>query len=266
VASTALVLIYFWVFSAATCTSRGDLACMLNSNQGVLTAAAAIVAAAALWAAIWLHEQDRRWEITRMAEEARAILVAAIDEILHNLHHIAGACDDGGHLQSLPQIEVEATRLLARPSLGQPLEMVRPEAANILRLHQTYEDLRAMPLPNPHQAARRAWAAAVGPIVMQSIRILAQAFMYYRKNLARFDKLAYLRDFAELPRLSLSAPGDFEYATWEFTSDIPPGDLAEARLEGYPMFCWADDAKPESVAVRSLFHRLRDDALAGPHS
>lgn len=66
---------------------------MVNSNQGFLTLLALVLAAAGVWATLITSETMRYRAAVREAEHGRDTVRAALQELHHNLIHVALAFD-----------------------------------------------------------------------------------------------------------------------------------------------------------------------------
>lgn len=106
---------YVWFFETGSCSGRGDVACVLNANQGPLTALTILLAVAALWVTLLVREFDRRADRRASRERAKVALEEAADEWAHNLIHIAIASNNDGELDYDPQVSVSHTARLFSP-------------------------------------------------------------------------------------------------------------------------------------------------------
>jgi hypothetical protein len=111
-----IVAAYLWWFDLGECQSRGDVVCVINTNQGFLTLLAVVIAAAGVWVSVLTTEAVRRRALRREHADAAESLAVAAQEIYHNLLHVALAFD-GDELRWLPRgLTLDATLALAEPT------------------------------------------------------------------------------------------------------------------------------------------------------
>jgi hypothetical protein len=111
-----LVASYLWWLELGKCQSRNQVVCVVNANQGFLTLLALLLAASGVWATLITSETVRYRAAVREAEHGRDIVRAALQELHHNLIHVALAFDVDGKLRRLPMgLSLDATRALGDP-------------------------------------------------------------------------------------------------------------------------------------------------------
>ena len=101
---------YLWLFQVSTCAhGRLNVGCALNSNQGILTLEALLIAGGAVWASILAESRRARDAILNLARRATAALAEAINETAHNLSHVAVHTDgSSGKMRTQPRLSVSA--------------------------------------------------------------------------------------------------------------------------------------------------------------
>src|SRR5438445_5079317 len=115
--TVGFVASYLWLFERDDCSDRGDVACMMNANDGSLTFLAVLFAGVGLWAAAISRWADQRRERDAHLARVRNVLSAAVDECIHNLIHVGGFYDEEGKwYEGIPQLTAETIPLVLDPS------------------------------------------------------------------------------------------------------------------------------------------------------
>ena len=260
--ATAVALLataYFWVFQAAGCSGHSDFGCLLNVNQGVLTLVALLTAAVAVWASLLTTEANRRQARRVALTRARETLVATLDEIRHNLEHVALACREDGSLSGIPQLSVRSMEYLLGPEIRPYfLSDLLRRADMALRNYERFQraaSRSSVAAIAPQQYHSVLWEGSLGPFVAQSVHFLIVAGAGYRAWSEAELRRPGLQDIL---RLSDRLAADREYYYENRSSEVDDRALAELRAHDAPLVCWVRDRDLDGVDVIELYRRFSD--------
>lgn len=137
----AFMAAYIWVFDVGSqCSTRADFGCQLNANQGVLTLFGLALAAGALWTTLLIRFFDRRSARQELERHADAALRAALEEVRHNLIHVALGYEGGQDLKGWPMLKIDhVSRLLDEPVRRELDDAVIRRAEALTRLAPAYD-------------------------------------------------------------------------------------------------------------------------------
>jgi hypothetical protein len=231
---------YEWLFETQTCNGHGDLACVLNANQGLLTALTIVLAVVALWVTLLVREADRRVSRQAARQRAKVALEEAADEWSHNLIHVAIASQDDGELEYGPQLSVDHTARLFLPDIAALMGEVIMRRGD--RLRRTYERLAAR---HDDEDAKDA----LGGFVNNSMHLLLRAHADHPKWCAPVLQRAGLQDIRRLA-------GRTAYLC--FRSSEAHEIAARLRREEIPILCWVNDDGPPGIDVFPQLPRFQD--------
>jgi hypothetical protein len=232
---------YMWLFDDSACGGRGDFACMLNANQGVLTALAALLTAVGLWGAALNRHADRQREQRLARERADVAIHGALAEAAHNLIHVALAYEpETQRLAYMPQLSVSETERLCAHEFRTQIhpELVRRGQ----NLERNYERMLIGDDPGETEAALQGF-------VNTSVRLLLEAAFHHAQAAAAVVEQPGFQDIRR------RAEGRNYIA---FRSSEAERVAPRLRAEETPVLCWFDDAAPHGVVVYPQFDRFRD--------
>lgn len=118
VSANIFMLIIAFVVDTSGCSERPILACILNSNRGVWMFGALCIAVATLYFNTRMKESDSLSEERNRERSAEQLLIAASDEIVHNLQHFAYEIDENCEVISFPATSFESTFELKNSELS----------------------------------------------------------------------------------------------------------------------------------------------------
>jgi hypothetical protein len=225
VGSVVSVAAYLWVFEGSGCDGRGDFACMLNENQGVLTFVALILAVAGLCVAAWYRERDARSARRSARERAKNALHEALEEASHNLIHVAEAYDrEKRVLRSVPQLSAADTSYLCDQQFRLRFDRRIIRAAQ--NMGRNLEGVERSSNDDLGKAER--W---LDPLVTNSLRLFLYAGKYAPKVAASFFEQPGYEHLRELAALKSWRA----YFRSSEVREYPPDS------EDTPVVCWFDD-------------------------
>jgi len=252
-AGTALFIAsYLWWLELGHCQSRNQVVCVVNANQGFLTLLALLLAAAGVWATLITSETVRYRVAVREAEHGRDTVRAALQELHHNLIHVALAFDADGKIRRLPMgLSLDATRALSDPLCHGSVDRrlvaaLDPMSRNFQRLMAFEQEWRNAKDDAPHQQLHERLESEprfLAGFVNNSIGFAIRAWKYHADWCRD-----YLGDgFQDIPAL-VEAVGDGAYWMAWRTSEIQE-DGHDIRNRNLVIATWFDD---DSVGVRTF--------------
>jgi hypothetical protein len=251
---------YFWLFEQGQCDGHGDMACMLNANQGALTFLGLAFAVVGLWVAA-----ATRWADQRLAQAAeiagtRHAMIAATDEVAHNLVH-CGSCwhDDGWH-GFMPQLTVSAIKLVLEPEHRKHIDPdVAEQADAISRNWEALKDI-----PPGWSVPPDSYTPQDPPSRMTEFISRSLAFIAYT---LRFHPTWYSRRWLDQPRLKALhevTNEEREVRTPFYTSELED-EHEDLRVNDMVIACWWDDAPVPEVKTYALGPLFKDVARGHRH-
>jgi hypothetical protein len=267
-----LVGFYRWGFDQGSCSSRGDVVCLTNANQGVLTLLAIGLAALAVWVEVVARLADERRAERAKVERADRAVAAAIEECAHNLLHIA-LCYEGTRMAHLPWgMAIDDTLALANPE-------VRPFVADgvierIDRIRRTFETLQEMRAAVQNARTHKDREEAERTLrneppdlqgfVVQHMGLLVEAWGSYSANRSCDDVLRQ-PGLQDLPRIhSQYVARRARYQYFRTSEKDAQEEAAKIRTSECPILCWFDD-RPIGVPTFAMGPRFADAARAHVH-
>jgi hypothetical protein len=262
--ASLLIASYLWWLELGKCQSRGDLVCVLNENQGYLTLLALLLAAAGVWATLITSETVRHRAAIREARQARDALQAALEEVHHNLLHIALAFD-GETIQMLPGgLSLDAVNALTEPICRAQLSRdviahVDPMRRNLQRLRgfeQDYMTAKKKRAGELEEILDHEPPFVVG-LVSTSLRFALSSFQAHPV----WSNQAMKRGFQDIPKMA-KAISDGCYFAWR-TSEIE-AEGPDIRIRNTVVATWFDD-EPVGVPTFAFGPRFADAAASHRH-
>jgi hypothetical protein len=245
-----VVVSYLWLFEAPhTCMGRDDFPCMINSNQGFLTLLGLLIAVVALWTGIVANAVGRRREGQEAEARTRTAVCDAIDELHHNLQHIAGSYR-GNQIRLVPQITVDSTLALLEPANRLQLSSAVIKAIEPLRRNaERLKELRAATRDPNGPPPSTADPEPIGGFFRCSLEVL---IFFWRHHHAWSCNALQRPGLQDLPRF---APNRalITYRSSEAISDAP-----WLRTEEAPLVCWLDDQPIPGVKAYAVGQRFVD--------
>lgn len=268
-----LIAFYRWGFSQGDCGSRGELVCLTNENQGVLTLLALFIAAVAIWVEVLARHAEEKKEAEKRKARADKVVAAAIGECHHNLIHIALCYDGGDQMKHLPWgISIDSVCTLGGPE-------IRPDVSELLldrldAFRRTYETVQELRSDVQHARSDEERARAedrllsepnpLQSFVLQNIGFLVEAWMDY-STVSTCRQSLEKPGLQDLPRLVRAASHSrARYQAFRTSDSEPQEEAATIRTEEIPIVCWIDD-QPIGVATFALKPRFADAARAHRH-
>jgi hypothetical protein len=266
-----LIVFYRWGFEEGTCNGRGDIVCLTNKNQGILTLLALLLAALAVWVEVLArHSEDLRQQAER-ARNANQAVGDAIEECHHNLLHVA-LCYTGTKMTHLPWgISIEDICALAQKEYRHEInERVLSHIDRIRRTYDSTQELRgrfvnarsdeerevarAQVLAEPHQFQG---------FVVHLLGFLRDAWHAY-KEVPGCRKRLEQAGLQDLPRLHEANKQHNLYAYFRTSDEDAQKEAPTIRTEEAVIACWFDDA-PIGVQTFAFGPRFVDAAEAHVH-
>lgn len=261
----ALPLVYVTSFDQGACSSKTDVVCVLNANQGVLGLLAVGIAVFALWANA-ISDRLKSTAATRAAK-SRAMnhLRATIAETKHNLIHCALETPADGNFRSTPQLSFRATDDLMNGPSRHTLSPAAEECIanlyrNVAKINSANERLSKLLPPHAGFAdALREHQAGMEGLINHCVRLLLECLR--NPDLTDFVLSDGYREFKEIGKHIKASGGDDGeahgvYVTYR-TSES--GKVASSlRLRGAPIVCWVEDAHVEGVNIHCMSRLFRD--------
>jgi hypothetical protein len=258
-----LIASYLWWLELGDCQSRNQVVCVVNANQGFLTLLALLLAAAGVWATLITSETVRYRAAVREAEHSRDTVRAALQELHHNLIHLALAFDGEGKIRRLPMgLSLDATRALSDPLCSGSVDrrlvaLLDPMSRNFQRLMAFEQEWRNAKTGSPHQALHERLEGEpnfLTGFVNNTIRFAIRAWLSHAD---------WCRDhlgdgFQDVPALAEAAGGHVYWMAWR-TSEIEEEDRADIRNRNLVVATWLDD-DPIGVQTFAFGPRFIDRA------
>jgi hypothetical protein len=243
-----LVAAYLWFFDAGSCDGRVDIACVLNTNQGALAAVALVLSIAALWATALNRHFDRLAAQRAETRDIRAMLLATMEETVHNLYHFAVIADERGVMHSPPNMSLRNAQALMSPRM-QPLihPVVLRTVETLLRVESNLQRFAAA---GDGPGALRCYES----IIRHSLRLLVLTGVFHGQLVGRYLEHPGFRDLKRAVG-AMREQGD----VW--TSCMSRDALADAahlRTYNIPVLCWIADEPVPDVELLPQFRRFRD--------
>lgn len=240
---------YFFVFQiGAECAGRGDFGCQVNSNQGVLTTLGLVLALGAVWTTVLIRFFDQRAKDRALSERVEMALLAAMEEVRHNLIHVAICYDRDGSFEKLPIVKVDETCKL----LHDPVRPVLPEritdAAELIQrnfdaLSRVEKNEGGFQEPEPYP---------IRGFVNHSLRFLIAAGEFSSRS-HRILHEPGLQDLLKAATSRGSIYFCFRTSDKAFREELP-----RIRSEGTLVICWWNDRPPERTRVVAQGPRFDD--------
>lgn len=268
-----LIVFYRWGFTQGECESRGDLVCLTNENQGVLTLLALLIAATAIWVEVISKYADER----RMAQirkmRADKVVAAAIDECHHNLIHMALCYDGDRRMKKLPWgISIESVCSLGDPGVRLDVnERLLERLDAFRRTHDTLQELRSG-VNDARSEQERANAKAhllsepdaFRQFVSQNMGFLVRAWLSY-SDVPVCRKRLDQPGLQDLPRLAAaSKKAGARYQCFRTSGKRAQAEAPSIRTKESPVVCWIDD-EPIGVLTFAFEPRFSDAARSHRH-
>jgi hypothetical protein len=266
-----LITFYRWVFDPGTCGGRGDLVCLTNENQGVLTLLALLLAGLAVWVEVLARHSEH---LRRRAEEeqhANQAVAAAIEECHHNLLH-AALCYTGEKMTHLPwgisideicALTQREYRHVVDEGVLRHIDPIRRNFESVRALRARYDNAsieeerdsaKAMLLAEPHQFSG---------FVVHSLGLLRDAWAAYR-DVPACRELLEQPGLQDLPRLCRANAEHPAYGYFRTSHEEPQKEAATIRTEEAVIACWFDD-QPIGVQTFAFGPRFIDASEAHTH-
>jgi len=247
VGAAVCLVVYGWGFDVSTCNGRGDVACMLNANQGVLTVVALLLTVAGLWVAALNRVADQRENAVDAARRRQRVIASALEETGHNLIHVALAYDTRGErLQGVPQLSVEEVLRLCDPEFQSSIFPGVLEAARAI--NRNLEGIRYA----ERERDGTTLHDRLEGFVNNSLRLLAYAAKTHPHESHEILGRPGYQDFR---RLAIHPANAFYVA---FRSSECESEAPALRTDEVPVLCWWNDRAPEGVEVFAEGPRFRD--------
>jgi hypothetical protein len=258
-----LIASYLWWLELGNCQSRNQVVCVINANQGFLTLLALLLAAAGVWATLITSETVRYRAAVREAEHGRDTVRAALQELHHNLIHMALAFDADGKIRRLPMgLSLDATRALSDPLCHGSVDrrlvaLLDPINRNLQHLMAFEQEWRNAKTDAPHQALHERLEGEpvfLAGFVNNTIRFAIRAWISHAD---------WCRDhlgdgFQDVPLLVEAAGGRAYWMAWR-TSEVGEEDSADIRNRNLVVATWFDD-DPVGVHTFAFGPRFIDRA------
>ena len=240
-ATSVSIAAYLWLFEREGCSGRGDIACVLNENQGTLSLLALVLAAVGLWVVAINRLTDRLSARRAASDQAFVALRAALEEAEHNLIHVACKTDIGrNQLTGPPQLSILQATALLQPDVRPLLDaLVVQSAENLLRNYDGFR--RAADVPE-------AWYY-VAAFVNTSLSLLLESGTAHPE--VAVDVLA--RPGYQDLRSAVTTGYHVAFASLEAERHA-----AHLRSHDVPVICWFNVDPPPGVRVRPQCVRFRD--------
>lgn len=245
---------YLWTFEVgSTCADRGDFGCQMNANQGLLTLLGLVLAAAALWTTAVTRYLDRRHEQHLLDLRVDGAVSAALEEIHHNLVHVALAYDDEMKLIGFPALRADATRGLLEPPVRDALHQgVLHSAETIVRNHETFDRL-----VKGIKVDDGTGEADPEPFCLQAFVTQSIGAMLWAGGTTTAG-----HDFLHRPGLQdlhqLAMADSWPYYCFRTSDSDFKAEIATLRTEERDVLCWWDDEPPGGLNVYVEGLRYRD--------
>jgi hypothetical protein len=253
----AAIAMYVWLFDRTMCSDNG-FACTVNANQGLLTGLGLLIAAGAIWTGALSNAAARRRQENEARERTGAIVAAAIEELNHNLVHVACAYSEGA-LTELPQITIDSTALLLDP---ENRARFRPEVVGevepIRRNAERLEEFRVRLQQDPKLDPMEADPTPLGGLVRCMFGAIYQLWGFHHDWSADAASVPELQDLGRIEQ----HPG----ALFVYRSSLAQKHGPQLRTDQYALICWIDDEPVQGVTTYELQSRYRDAVAAHqPH-
>jgi hypothetical protein len=267
-----LIAFYRWGFSEGTCEGRGDLVCLTNENQGVLTLLALFIAALAIWVEVLSRYGEERKQAKKRKDRANEVVAAAIVECHHNLIH-AALCYEDDEMELVPWgISIQSVTALGGPEIRADVDQGLLDRLDPLR--RTYETVQEcrVNVQNARSDEERTEAERYlleepepfQAFVMQNMGFLVDAWLAYA-TVDSCRQALQRPGLQDIPRLIGSAArAGARYNCFRTSDEEAQEEAPTIRTREIPVLCWIDD-KPIGVKTFALKPRFADAAKSHRH-
>jgi hypothetical protein len=267
-----LIAFYRWGFEQDTCSSRGDLVCLTNKNQGVLTLLAVLIAAVA----VWVEVLSRRSELMAVERErsrhANQAVADAIEECHHNLLHVA-LCYTDGVMDTIPWgMSIDDICALGDREYRHIVD--EDVLRHIDRIRRTYESTQELRMhflnarsDEEQEEARKLILAEPYPFqgfVVHHMGFLRDAWEAYKDVPGCRERLEQ-PGLQDLPRIVAAGLRSDLYGYFRTSDEDAQAEAPTIRTEEATIMCWFDDS-PIGVRTFALGPRFEDASLSHSHS
>jgi hypothetical protein len=259
--ASLFVVAYSYMFDGSRCRGKGDFACVVNANEGMVGLTGIAVAVIGIWSATLIDERASRIEAHGVQRRTAALTEAVIDELIHNLQHLelATAFDEVEDrpigLAEAPQISVLHTSQLlrCRDSIGEAFDMRLWNAlASILRNLDDAQFLLASDQDSSYK---------LEPYKAIALGTLDALYMMWKRDPGSTG-WRILKPGFERIAAAAEAVGRYELV---FNTDSLIDDFDRHREisdRGIPVLCWInnEDAAVDAYGFAVAFHEWRVSA------
>ncbi len=251
---------YIWIFQEGPqCSGRADFACQLNANQGVLTLLGLVLAIGALWTTVLIRFFDQRSEARSLRSRVDMALTGAMEEVRHNLIHVALAYSHSGDFTDLPVIKIDETcRLLDEPVRRMLSPQVVRGAELIQRNYAVLADLAERRRAGSDEPFESPEPHCIGGLTNHSLRFLIAGGESNQEG----HEFLHQPGLQDLHDAALTERNIF--FCFRTSDPVLEAEAPRLRSEGAWVVCWWNDKPPERLRV--LAQGPRFDDLAEGHS
>jgi hypothetical protein len=266
-----LIAFYRWSFQTGTCNGRGDVVCVTNQNQGILTLLALLLAALAVWVEVLSRHSNELREKRERSRHANQAVGDAIEECHHNLLH-AALCYTNREMTHLPWgLSIEDICALAEREYRH--EVDEHLLGHIDRIRRTYESVQELRnrfmnanSDKEREAARAALLAEPHQfqgLVVHHLGFLRDAWRAYRLIPGCRERMEQ-PGLQDLPRVVEAHKKRNLYGYFRTSDEDAQKEAATIRTEEAVVACWFDDG-PIGVQTFAFGPRFEDAAEAHVH-
>lgn len=267
----ALVAFYRWGFEEGSCDGRGDIVCLTNKNQGILTLLALLLAALAVWVEVVMQHTEGLRQHKERIRHANQAVGDAIGEAHHNLLHVA-LCYSGNEMTNVPWgMSIDDICALAQQEYRHVVD--EEVLGHLDRIRRTYDSMQeqrnrfvnASTEPEREEARKEIFAESnpFQGFVMHHLGLLVDAWYAYKQVPGCRERLQK-PGLQDLPRIQAANAGRSMYFYFRTSDEEAQEEAPTIRTEEAMIVCWFDD-KPIGVPTFALGPRFADAGEAHVH-
>lgn len=264
-----LIAVYRWGFSDASCGGRGDVVCLTNSNQGVLTVIALLLAVLAVWVEVVSRHSREHKEAEDRSVRVHQAVGHAIGESTHNLLHAALCYTNGQMLRTPWGIAIDDICALNQTEYRHDVDdRVLGHVDKIRRTFEAVQEWRGQKMNEQASGNQIALVPIVEPhpfegFVVHHLGLLLDAWSAY-KDVPACRELLRAPGLQDLQTVFEHASKRPLYLSFRTSDEDTQRDAATIRTKNGIVACWIDD-QPIGVPTFSFYPRFDDAAEAHVH-
>jgi hypothetical protein len=247
---------YFFLFQVGeNCSGRADFACEINANVGMLTLLGLVLALGAVWTTVLIRFFDQRSQSHELQRRADTALLSAMEEVRHNLIHVALSYDHDGKFTDLPLVQFDETAKLLQNPIRPHLSGSVIRAAELIQRNCAAMD-RVAKAEEPFASGE---PVCIGGFTNHSLKLLISAGESSRTG----HQFLHQPGLQDLHDAALTSHG--LYFIFRTSDEELKSELATIRSKGDWIIAWWNDDPPDRAKVLAQGPRFNDLGVGHAH-